>query len=850
MKSWVSGIRGKLILIFVVIKVLPLLVLAAVAWTAAQRLGDALSERATGMADGMLTTIKQVGDTVTGDAIRALDDRSREAIERLTTDTAAAVAQFLYDRDADVRQASQVEPSEAAYREFLRHRQRSIHAHGPWRLAQDQSKWEPATTEGPDATLAANAAQALPDNARNFNARPPEYRGQETLRPLYAEMSFVDVSGREKFKVVTDGLMTPQLRDVRDRANTFVKAEDYWPELQKLKPGQIYVSEVIGAYVGSRLVGMYTPAAAQKAGIAFEPEKSAYAGTENPVGKRYRGIVRWAMPVVRGGRVVGYVTLALDHEHLRQFTDRISPNEARYTPIIDAIEGNYAFMWDHKSRAIAHPRDYFMPGYDPATGHPVTPWLDQALYEQWQASGQPSHEFLKTVEPFRKQSLQLKPAAAMVRAGTVALDCRYLNFSPQCTGFQQLTEKGGSGSFVIFFSGLWKLTTAATIPYYTGQYANSPRGFGFVTIGANVDDFHRAASESAKTIGHTIATKDAEFKRERQGMLATIEHNLTGTATALTISTLIMVVLVIAIAVWMAQFLSVRITSIISGIEKFQAGDLAHRLEVRSTDEMGQLAMAFNHMADGVQESFQRSEAARVKAEEANQVKSDFLAGVSHELRTPLNGILGFADLLEMDLQDESQRDYASTIKRSGQHLLDIVNDLLDLAKVEAGRLDLYPEGIALRAFCAELIVLHRSHAQGKGLAMHMEFAEDLPGEFVADSQRLKQILNNLLNNAIKFTEQGDVRLTVSIDQTEINFEVRDTGCGIAPESHKLVFDKFRQAQGFMARNQGGTGLGLSLARQLARRMGGRITLQSALGQGASFTLSLPRSFVDKVPVQ
>jgi hypothetical protein len=159
--------------------------------------------------------------------------------------------------------------------------------------------------------------------------------------------------------------------------------------------------------------------------------------------------------------------------------------------------------------------------------------MDQSLYDAWQASGKSSRRFLETVPPFDNQSLKKKPAGALVKAGTVALDCRYLNFSPQCAGWNQLTEKGGSGSFVIFFSGFWKLTTAAAIPYYTGQYGESRRGFGFVTIGANVDDFHRAATESAKRIGLTIAERDKTFQAQRAGLLDAIEHNLAQTAAAL-----------------------------------------------------------------------------------------------------------------------------------------------------------------------------------------------------------------------------------------------------------------------------------------------------------------------------
>ena len=451
-----SGIRAKLIGIFVLIKVVPLVLLALLAFQATKQLGTSVTERSTGMADQMLATIRSVGETVTGDATRALDDRSRESLERVTTDTARAVAGFLYDRDQDIRQAAHIEPAQAAYRAFLADRQRELFAHGPWKLAADGKRWEPAEPEGVDQSLAADPKAALADNTRDFSARPPEYLGRKEMRPLYVEMTYLGVDGRERVKVTTGTRAATGLVDASDRGQTFAKAETYWRELQKLKPGEIYVSEVIGTYVGSRIIGPYLPETAQKAGVAFAPEQSAYAGTENPVGRHFRGIVRWAMPIEKNGVRVGYVTLALDHDHIRQFTDRIVPTANRYTPISDAIVGNYAFMWDHKSRAISHPRDYFIPGYNARTGLPETPWLDRSLYESWLASGKSSHEFLATTPAFLEQSLKKKPASELVKAGTVGLDCRYLNFSPQCQGWDQLTEHGGSGSFVIFFGGLWK----------------------------------------------------------------------------------------------------------------------------------------------------------------------------------------------------------------------------------------------------------------------------------------------------------------------------------------------------------------------------------------------------------
>lgn len=835
--AFLGGIRGKLIAIFVLIKVVPLLLLAWFAWYATSQLGQDVSKKAGSMADAMLSTIKSVGKTVTDDSIRALDQRSREAIESLTTDAAKEIATFLYERDADIRQAAALDPSATSFRRFLNERSRTIYQHGPWKLAQDGKSWEPEQVASRTATV---TRPVLPDNAKDFHARPPEYFGDSEMRPLFVEMTYIDLNGQEKIKVTTGQLTEKGLKNVVDRRNTFIKAETYFPELKKLKAGEIYVSDVIGAYVPTQIIGPYLPATLEKAGKPFKPEDSAYAGTENPVGKRFRGIVRWAMPVVRNGQINGYVTLALDHDHIRQFSDRLMPTEERYTPIADAIKGNYAFLWDHKSRSISHPRDYFIVGYDPKTGLPATPWMDDELYTEWQKSGQPSYEFLAGIPAFRDQNLKRKPARALVQAGTVGLDCRYLNFSPQCDGWNAVTEHGGSGSFVIYFSGLWKLTTAAAIPYYTGQYGKTPQGFGFVTIGANVDEFHKAATETASQINTLLAQKDASFKAQRGEMLDQIQQSLTSTAFGLWASTLLMVAIVIGIAIWMASLLTHRITAMISGIHAFQQGDRTRRLDTRSTDEIGELSRSFNHMADSVEESFKRLEEAKEKAEAASRQKSAFLATMSHELRTPLNGILGFAELLRYELENPEHRSYIDIIEQSGSHLLNLVNEILDLAKIESGEMRFNQVATPLASLITDCAASHQVSAQAKGLTFELNLAPDLPLAVSTDPTRLCQILNHLLSNAVKFTATGQISLIVTQREHEITFAVRDTGPGIPPENHEIIFEKFHQLANFLTREQGGAGLGLALVKQLAEHMGGRVTLDSEVGVGSTFAVHLP----------
>ena len=589
------GMRSKLLLLFVLIKVLPLLLLAWLAWHQAWGLGEDLKRRTEDMAGKAVQALSQAGDIAVNDAVNALNARATEDIERMSTDAARRVASFLYARDNDVLLAAALEPDETLYRNFIERLRGHLIQQGEWVLAPDGASWVRAGLPPPRPQMLSSNVE----NDNSFNYRPPE-AFKYVSRPLYHEMTFVDLTGQELIKVVSSPLMDPALKDVSDRRNTFIKAETYFAELQKLRVGEIYVSDVIGEYVGTNLIGMYTPDNAASRGVEYTPEAAAFAGMENPLGRRFQGIVRWGTPVARNGKIIGYVTLALNHDHIMSFTDHLVPTPERYSEISDAHAGNYAFIWDHKGRSIAHPRHHSIVGFDAASGDPQVPWLEDRIFNEWQASGLSYPEFIAGVPTFVDQSNSRRLSPELRAKGLVGLDCRYLNSAPQCTGWFDLTRDGGSGSFLIFWSDLWKLNTAATIPYYTGQYGNSPRGFGFVAIGAGLEDFHLPATQTKQVLDTLVSDTDEELQAISDDTFRAIGQNLWDTAVGLSVSTGGMVVLVVLIALWMASAFTHSITRIIDGISRFRSGEWHFRFNAPIKDEMGALMDSFDDMADSL----------------------------------------------------------------------------------------------------------------------------------------------------------------------------------------------------------------------------------------------------------
>jgi signal transduction histidine kinase/ActR/RegA family two-component response regulator len=251
---------------------------------------------------------------------------------------------------------------------------------------------------------------------------------------------------------------------------------------------------------------------------------------------------------------------------------------------------------------------------------------------------------------------------------------------------------------------------------------------------------------------------------------------------------------------------------------------------------------------NGVFEDEAQSElvAMRDAATGASRAKSLFVANVSHEIRTPMTAILGYTDVLaEPDLPEAERRDAIDTLRRNGRHLLGLINDMLDLSKIEAGGLELRRREVSPHSVAQQVVALLRERARAKGLALDLELIGDVPATVWTDPMRLQQILVNLVGNAVKFTAQGGIRVVLSVDedragQGRLRIDVIDSGIGVAPSDHARIFEPFSQVDASESRRFGGTGLGLAISRRLAEQLGGRLVLESESGRGSTFTLLLP----------
>ncbi len=378
-------------------------------------------------------------------------------------------------------------------------------------------------------------------------------------------------------------------------------------------------------------------------------------------------------------------------------------------------------------------------------------------------------------------------------------------------------------------------------------------GQRIIAIGSRIIEGANLSVEALIELRQTLENLEDEFIAQSESLLALEADNLQRSQASVNIAidqafylTLILLaVIVVIIVVVLRQFNRMVIRPVKQLSEtatRLKAGDFSVRSSFQSSDELGEFAAAFNDMAETIQKKIDEVNAARLEAERSSHVKSAFLASMSHELRTPLNAILNFTRfVVDGDLGElnEQQREILNEVLGSGKHLLNLINDVLDMSKIESGSLNLFVEqNVDVKALLEKTVSTGEGLLGDKPIRIVTDIQPDLP-KICGDKKRILQIFLNIMSNACKFTDEGEITVRALQQNGEVMVSIKDTGIGIAPEDQSLIFEPFKQSSAGL-RQAGGTGLGMPIAKSLSEAHGGRIWLQSEYGVGTTFYVALP----------
>ncbi len=828
-------IKTKLVLFFLLVKVIPVLFIFYIAIKGAEELNIYIKEHISQTSNTNSKILEETTDSALTDTIKYLDKKSQESLEKMTYQISTNIANFLYERDKDLIFLSSLQLDDKTLKSFYDSKFLNVIVSPEYFYDEKKSIW--IEKNRLEKKLREKDSSNLKDNEKEFNfVDPIDYN--YTKKAIYKEISFFDLNGNEKYKY---SKINENKLNVFNKENTYLKAEDYKDEIEKLKKGEIYVSEVIGEYVPSKIIGTFTKEKALKNNIEFKPENYGFAGKENPLGKKFDGIIRFITPIFNNNEKIGFLSFALDHYHIMEFSDKINPVSAEVKQAIaDASVGNYAFIWDNLGRSISHPRDYFIVGFDKKTGKRVMPWLEFNLAQKFKKSGKEINEFLEDYPTFENQSLKKKPNLEQLKLdGNVGLDCRYLNFAPQCEGWMQLTQNGGYGSFIIFWSNVWKLTTAAAIPYYTGNYGKSKRGFGFVTIGANVDEFHAAADKTKEKIKSIVNEQKNVLEANKSKSEEIISYYLKQLINQLSVSTVIMIIIVILLAIWMSNFISRKIQNLLIGTKYFSEGNLDYQIEESSKDEIGQLEKSFNNMnkkikllineqkvlneslEKKVQEELQKNLEKEQKLAQQSKLASmgEMIANIAHQWRQPLSvistSISGVKVNLEFDMLEKEQLERCiSNVEKQTNYLSNTIDNFRSFIKGDKASKEISLKEIFDYTSSLLSATLTNSYINLVSLI-------DNNIIFMGNKNEISEAFINIINNSkdilvSKYKEDEEKIILIEsnlINETSFEIKFYDNGLGI----DENIIDKVLEPY-FTTKHQSiGTGLGLSMVEKIIR---------------------------------